>query len=106
MISGYLQFGELNDNRDSQIYQTVKLGNKWWMAENLNTSSFLNGDIISEAKIHEEWQIAANKRKPAWCYYQNDPKNGEKYGKLYNFYAVLDSRGIAPYDWQVPTKED
>src|SRR5262249_19104709 len=43
-------------------------------------------------------------KKPAWCYYDNDPKNGAKYGKLYNWYAVNDSRGVCPAGWVVPDR--
>jgi uncharacterized protein (TIGR02145 family) len=76
------------------------------MAENLNTSRFLNGDIIPEAKTDEEWIKAASNGTPAWCYYNNDPKLGEVYGKLYNWYAITDSRGIAPEGWRIPTDCD
>jgi uncharacterized protein (TIGR02145 family) len=49
----------------------------------------------------------ANRRgRPSWCYYNNDPENGKKYGKLYNWYAVNDPRGLAPQGWKVPSKED
>jgi uncharacterized protein (TIGR02145 family) len=44
--------------------------------------------------------------KPAWCYYDNDPAKGEKYGKLYNWYAVLDPRGLAPEGWHVPNEAE
>jgi uncharacterized protein (TIGR02145 family) len=45
----------------------------------------------------------ANLTTGAWCYYENDAKNGVKYGKLYNWYAVNDARGLAPAGWHVPT---
>jgi hypothetical protein len=73
------------------------------MAENLNVSTFRNGDPIPEAKTDEEWKKAGKEGKPAWCYYENDPKNGAKYGKLYNWYAVNDPRGLAPAGWHVPS---
>jgi uncharacterized protein (TIGR02145 family) len=80
----------------------VKIGNQVWMAENLNVDKFRNGDPIPEAKTAEEWGNArANKQ--AWCYYDNDPANGTKYGKLYNWYAVNDPRGIAPEGWHLPS---
>ena len=84
-------------------FNSVKIGNQIWMTENLNIGRFQNGDIIPEAKTAEEWKAAGNTKRPAWCYYHNDPKNGDKYGKLYNWYAVKDTRGLAPEGWHVPS---
>jgi uncharacterized protein (TIGR02145 family) len=84
-------------------YKTVKIGTQTWMAENLNVSTFRNGDPIPHAETNEEWEQAEEEGKPAWCYYDNDPKNGTKYGKLYNWYAVNDPRGLAPAGWHIPT---
>jgi len=86
-----------------QAYKTVKIGTQEWMAENLNISHFNNGDSISEAKTIEEWEKAGTEGKPVWCYYGNNPENGKELGKLYNWYAVNDSRGIAPKGWHVPS---
>ena len=71
--------------------------------KNLSVSNFKNGDKIIEAKTLSEWLEACNSGKPAWCYYNNDPENGKKYGKLYNWYAVNDPRGLAPQGWHIPT---
>ena len=76
------------------------------MAKNLDVTHFRNGDPISEAKSNEEWIKAGEKKHPAWCYYDNDPMNNEKYGKLYNWYAVNDPRGLAPEGWQIPSEDD
>ena len=84
-------------------FKSVKIGTQTWMTENLNVSTFRNGDPIPEAKTKEEWESAGTNHQPAWCYYDNDPKNGAKYGKLYNWYAVIDSRGLAPEGWHVPS---
>jgi uncharacterized protein (TIGR02145 family) len=84
-------------------FNSVKIGNQVWMTENLNVERFRNGDPIPEAKTAEEWKRAGEKKQPAWCYYDNDPKNGAKYGKLYNWYAVKDSRGLAPTGWHIPS---
>ena len=54
----------------------------------------------------EEWEKAGKNKQPAWCYYNNDPANGAKYGKLYNWYAVNDPRGLAPKGWHVPSDDD
>jgi len=85
---------------------TVKIGNQVWMAENLNVEKFRNGDPIPEAKTDEEWEKAGKNEEPAWCYYDNDPSNGTKYGKLYNWYAVNDPRGLAPEGWKISSDEE
>ena len=88
---------------DGNTYKTVKIGTQEWMAENLIVEHFSNGDIIQAAKTDAEWYKAGDNEEPAWCYYDNNSSNGEKYGKLYNFYAVIDPRGLAPDGWHVPT---
>ena len=83
-------------------FKDVKIGTQVWMDKNLDVTTFRNGDPIPEAKTNEEWLRVSESQRPAWCYYNNDPKNGEKYGKLYNWYAVNDPRGLAPKGWHVP----
>ena len=87
----------------SQSFKSVKIGNQVWMSENLNVDRFQNGELIPEAKTHEEWKKAGQNKQPAWCYYDFDSSNGAKYGKLYNWYAVNDPRGLAPDGWHVPS---
>lgn len=84
----------------------VKIGNQIWMVKNLNVDKFNNGDLIPQAKTNDEWKRAAENKQPAWCYYKNDPANAIKYGKLYNWYAIDDPRGIAPSGWHLPTIEE
>jgi uncharacterized protein (TIGR02145 family) len=84
----------------------IKIGNQLWMVENLNVDKFRNGDPIPEAKSDEEWKKASEEEKPAWCYNNDDLANGKKYGKLYNYFAVKDSRGIAPKGWKVASDAD
>ena len=81
----------------------VTIGNQVWMAENMNIDKFRNGDPIPEAKTDREWELAGKRGEPAWCYYDNDQENGQKYGKLYNWYAVNDSRGLAPAGYHIPS---
>ncbi|MBN1989451.1 MAG: fibrobacter succinogenes major paralogous domain-containing protein [Bacteroidales bacterium] len=81
-------------------------GNYNWASDNLDVATFRNGDPIPEAKTDEEWVQAAKEGKPAWCYLNNDPANGKKYGKLYNWYAVSDPRGLAPQGYRLPTYDD
>ena len=91
---------------DGNSYDTVRIGTQTWMAENLNVATFRNGDPIPEAKTKEEWMKAVEMRQAAWCYYENDPLNGDKYGKLYNWFAVKDVRGLAPLGYHVSSKAD
>lgn len=87
----------------TSMSQTVTIGTQVWMTKNLDVSKFRNGDPIPEVKTDEEWENAGKSKQPAWCYYNNDPKNGEKYGKLYNWYAVSDPRGLAPNGYHIPS---
>ena len=87
-------------------YKEVKIGNQVWMAENLNVEKFRNGDPIPHANTLAKWRKAGQEGKPAWCYYDNDPANGKIYGKLYNWYAVSDWRGLAPEGWRIPSDAD
>jgi len=84
----------------------IEIGNQIWAGENLNVSRFRNGDVIPEVKSDEEWEEAGSNGKPAWCYYDNDIANGKIYGKLYNWHAVTDSRGLCPEGWRIPLFED
>lgn len=78
----------------------VKIGKHIWMTKNLDVDRFRNGDKIPEAKTKEEWLKAGSEGKPAWCYYNN--KVDKANGRLYNYYAVIDPRGLAPTGWKVP----
>jgi uncharacterized protein (TIGR02145 family) len=96
-----------NSSRDFvKTEKSVTIGKQVWMQTNLNVSFFRNGDVIPEAKSKEDWIAAGKLGKPAWCHYDNDPKNDEKYGKLYNWHAVIDPRGLAPVGWKIPEFED
>jgi uncharacterized protein (TIGR02145 family) len=87
-------------------YESVRIGNQEWMTRNLDVDRFRNGDLIPHIESDEEWKEAGENGQPAWCYYDNDPENGKKYGKLYNWYAVNDPRGLAPGGYHVPTNEE
>jgi uncharacterized protein (TIGR02145 family) len=82
---------------------TVEIGNQIWMNKNLNVSTYRNGDIIPEIK---DPSLFFKMTTGAWCYYNNDLENGKIYGKLYNWYAINDSRGIAPKGFHIPTDKD
>lgn len=82
------------------------IGSQTWANQNLNVETFSNGDVIKQAKTAEEWVAFSKNKTPAWCYYNFDASNGDKVGKLYNWYAVNDQRGLAPEGWKIPTQQD
>jgi len=81
----------------------VAIGNQVWTSKNLDVSMFRNGEAIPLAKTDAEWESAGENQQPAWCYYENKGENGTTYGKLYNWYAVNDPRGLAPNGYHIPT---
>jgi len=95
---------------DIDGFKTTKVAkqNVWivWMAENLNIDKFRNGDTIPQSNSSQEWQTAGENKQPAWCYYDFDASIGKKYGKLYNWYAVNDPRGLAPDGWHIPNDDE
>lgn len=93
-------------SKEEGASKEVTIGKQVWMTQNLNVDKFRNGDPIPEAKTDEEWRKAGENGEPAWCYYNNNPDNGDRYGKLYNWYAVNDPRGLAPEGWKIPSDEE
>jgi len=87
-------------------YESVTIRNQEWMTRNLDVARFRNGDLIPHIESNEKWKKAGENGQPAWCYYNNYLETGKKYGKLYNWYAVNDPRGLAPEGWHVPTFEE
>jgi uncharacterized protein (TIGR02145 family) len=86
-------------------YRTVKIGDQWWMAENLSTTRFNNGDFVPHATDDAEWTALTT---PAYSWYNNDSvAYGSVYGALYNWYVTdagsNGSRNICPTGWHVPT---
>lgn len=96
-----LLFSGCLNNNDRNSSRTVRIDTQEWMTGNLNVGSFRNGDPIPEARSDDEWQKAGQEGKPAWCYYENKAENGSRFGRLYNWYAITDQRGIAPAGWHI-----
>jgi uncharacterized protein (TIGR02145 family) len=83
--------------KSNDWYLTVY--NQEWSKENLDVDHYRNGDKIPEVKDSIQWERI---KTGAWCYYKNNPANGKIYGKLYNWFAVNDKRGLAPEGWHIP----
>jgi uncharacterized protein (TIGR02145 family) len=105
-MSGNGLFEQIIKDFEGKEYKTITIGNQVWLSENLNTTHYRNGDLIPEVKTSTEWEECYQKGKGAWCYYNNDPANGQKFGKLYNWYAVNDPRGLPPGGTHIPTNKE
>ena len=82
------------------IFQTVTIGTQTWMAENLRTTKYRNGDPIPNVTNNASWSLLTT---GAFCDYNTNAFNGTKFGNLYNWYAVNDPRNIAPIGWHIAT---
>jgi uncharacterized protein (TIGR02145 family) len=95
-----LNYGSMTD-QDGNVYKTIQIGNQEWMAENLKTSHYQNGDLIPVVSNNLTW---LNLTTGATCWYNNDSSGFNcPYGKLYNWFAVADQRALCPTGWHVPT---
>ena len=95
-------YGSMTD-QEGNVYKTIVIGNQEWMAENLKTSIYRNGEPISTNLTDEEWQNTINTQIGAWVFYNNDSQFDCPFGKLYNWYAVADPRNVCPTGWHVPS---
>lgn len=91
------------DGLRSMTAKSIKIGSQEWSTENLDVAKFRNGDVIAEANSYQAWEKACIEGTPVWCYYNNDPVRYKRFGKLYNFWAVMDKRKLAPEGWHVPS---
>jgi uncharacterized protein (TIGR02145 family) len=84
----------------------VKIGGQIWMGQNLNNEIFQNGEKILSVNTTDDWMAALQNKIPACCDYKDEKSNGEIYGKIYNWFAVVDPRNIALNEWRVPLVKD
>jgi uncharacterized protein (TIGR02145 family) len=94
-----LTYGSMTDQQGN-VYKTIVIGTQEWMAENLNTSIYRNGDAIPTNLDNATWQSTTS---GAWAYYGNDESYACPYGKLYNWSACVDARQLCPVGWHVPS---
>ncbi|MFT6053823.1 MAG: hypothetical protein ACJAS3_003239 [Roseivirga sp.] len=99
-----LSYGSMKDN-DGYTYKTIEIGTQTWMAENLRTTKFRNGEEIPTVTNNSEW---VGLTSAAYSNYENteDIDQLATYGRLYNWFAVADGRNIAPAGWHVPTDSE
>jgi uncharacterized protein (TIGR02145 family) len=90
-------------DHDGNVYKTLKVGSQTWMAENLKTTHFRNGQAIPDVKDKKQWDSLTT---AAYCDVANDPKRSEVPGRLYNWYAVADERNVCPSGWHVPSETE
>jgi uncharacterized protein (TIGR02145 family) len=105
LTSGEVEFSLLTDFRvqPQQFISTTLINEESWAIENLDVTTYRNGDPIPQVTNPTTW---AGLTSGAWCYYDNLETNGAKYGKLYNWYAVTDARGLAPVGFHIPTSSE
>jgi uncharacterized protein (TIGR02145 family) len=92
--------GETSLTYDGRTYDLVEIGGQCWFADNLATDQYRNGDLIPTGLDNTTWQ---NTTAGAYAIYNNDPANDFTYGKLYNWFTTVDTRGLCPVGWHVPT---
>ena len=88
---------------EGNVYKTVQIGDQVWMAENLRAGRYKDASPIPNVTGDSDWAAQSG---GAWANYNHDVGYGEAYGRLYNGYAVIDSRGLCPEGWHVPTDAD
>jgi uncharacterized protein (TIGR02145 family) len=85
---------------DGNVYHTVTIGTQVWMLENLKVTHYRNGDVILNVTDNTQWSELTT---GAYSNYDNNEVNETTYGRLYNWFAISDSRNIAPQGWHLPS---
>lgn len=101
-INQNINYGIIKD-QDSNTYKTVTIGTQTWMAENLKTTHYRNGVSIPNITDPVDWYST---NSGAYSDYDNEPSNSTVYGRLYNYYAVMDTNNLCPSGWHVPSKDE
>lgn len=95
--------GDSVKDNEGNSYKTVQIGDQCWTAQDLRTASYRDGTSIPNVTEDNEWAALST---GAWAYYSNDDFQSDVYGKLYNWFAVNDSKGICPAGWKVPSDDE
>lgn len=102
VICGNTQESDFVKDIDGNSYDIIRIGNQWWMAENLKTTTYNDGTTIPNVSNDSEWKFL---NTPAYCWYDNNISNKETYGALYNWYTVNTNK-LCPEGWHIPTNEE
>jgi uncharacterized protein (TIGR02145 family) len=97
-----LSYGQVTDCLGN-VYPTIQIGDQEWMAENLRSTCYQNGDQIPQITDSTDW---TDDTSGGWCFYLNDPSYENPYGKLYNWWVAADERNPCPNGWHVPDSTD
>ncbi len=95
-------YGSVSDV-EGNYYKTLNLGNQEWMIENLKVTRYRNSEAITILMDNTLWSNAIS---GAYCNYDNLGSNGDQYGRLYNWFAITDSRNVCPQGWHIPSKAE
>lgn len=88
---------------DGNVYQTISIGNQVWMTQNLKTTKYRNGNPI---QLISDINQLGGLTTGAYCDYDNNSSNSNTYGRLYNWYSLIDQRNICPIGWHIPSKDE
>lgn len=88
---------------EGNVYNTIQIGNQLWMADNLRTTKYRDGDAIKDTTGSTTWELLD---EGAYCSYNHDDNFVSLYGRLYNWFAVNDHRGLAPDGWHIPSDDE
>jgi len=91
---------------DGYSYSLISIGYQCWFQENLKTSIYRDGSSIPNIQDQGEWDSLSATETGAWCHFNNDSSLEDTYGKLYNWYAIDDSRELCPSGWHVPSDSE
>ena len=91
---------------EGNYYRFIKVGDLYWTIDNFKSQSYSNGDPIFLALGDQEYLSAGNQAQGVVCDINNDSTLSDTHGKLYNWFAVHDDRGLAPEGWRIPSEED
>jgi uncharacterized protein (TIGR02145 family) len=88
---------------EGNVYPVVTIGTQTWMAANLKTTKYRNGNPIPLVADSVQWSVLTTS---GYCDVNNNAAMVSVFGRFYNWYAVTDSNNIAPLGWHVPTEAD